>query len=114
MEVFMKFKSLISTLGICSAICASSFLMTNCTPMVSEEQLLQLQDLRKKEKTLTADISAKQAEIQKLERELNARKAEVDNCNKDREFVKQKLSQWPNVWPDYNPNEPAPEAAPGK
>lgn len=110
----MNYKSLISTIGMCSALFASSLFMTNCTPMVTEEQLLQLQDLRKKEKTLTGDISAKQVEIQKLEKELNARKAEVDNCNKDREFVKQKLAQWPNVWPDYNPNEPAPVAVPAK
>lgn len=98
----MKLKSLVS---ISSAIFLSAMFLASCTSMITEEQMLQLQDLRKKERTLNQDISNKQTEISKIEKELNARKAEADNCNKETEFVKQKLSQWPNVWPDYIPNE---------
>lgn len=96
----MKIKKLISVIGICTALVLSSSFLTNCTSMITEEQLIQLQDLRKRESQLNQDITGKTAEISKVEKELNARKAELDNCQKDREFVKQKLSQWPNVWPD--------------
>lgn len=96
----MKFKKLISIVGICSALVLSSSMLTNCTAMITEEQLVQLQDLRKRESQLNQDITGKQAEISKVEKELNSRKAELDNCQKDRDYVKQKLSQWPNVWPD--------------
>lgn len=96
----MNVKKLVSVLSICTAITLSSSFLTNCTAMITEEQLAQLQELRKKENQLNQEISTKQGEISKVEKELNARKAELDNCKKDREFVKQKLEKWPNVWPD--------------
>ncbi len=94
----MKFKKFISAIGICSVLVLSSSLLTDCTAKITEEQLMQLQELRKKESQLNQEISTKQSEISRIERELNSKKAELDNCNKDREFVKQKLAQWPNVW----------------
>lgn len=59
---------------------------------------MQLQELRKRESQLNMQISNKQQDINKIQNEINARKSELSNCEKDREFVKQKLSQWPNVW----------------
>lgn len=96
----MKFKKMVSVVGITMSLMLSSSLLTDCTSKITEEQLMQLQDLRKRESQLNQEISTKSAEISKVEKELNARKSELDNCQKDREFVKQKLAQWPNVWPD--------------
>lgn len=87
-------------IGITASLLLSTSLLTDCTSKITEEQLMQLQELRKRESQLNQEISNKQNEISKVEKELNARKTELDNCNKDKEFVKQKLSQWPNVWPD--------------
>jgi peptidoglycan hydrolase CwlO-like protein len=96
----MKFKKLISVFGLSSILVLSSSLLTNCTSKITEEQLMQLQELRKRESQLNMQISNKQQDINKIQNEINARKNELNDCEKDREFVKQKLSQWPNVWPD--------------
>jgi septal ring factor EnvC (AmiA/AmiB activator) len=100
----MNLKSLVASIGVSSLIFAGALTFTSCVPKVTEEQLAQLQELRKKEKQLTQDIANKQSDNSKLEGEINARQAVLNDCNKDKEFIMQKLSQWPNVWPDYNPN----------
>lgn len=100
----MKLTKLVTALGISSVILFSSISFTGCTPKITDEQLARLQELRKQEKQINADISSKQSEISKVEGEIKARQAELNNCNKDLDFVKQKLSQWPNVWPDYTPS----------
>lgn len=98
----MNLKRSLAVLGA-STLMISFISLTSCTSMITEEQLAQLQELRKKERQLNTDISTKNAEISKIESELNLRKKDLNNCNKDKDFIQQKLSQWPNVWPDYTP-----------
>ncbi len=105
----MRRKGLLSITGICSAALIAGFVITSCTPKVTEEQLAQLAELRKKERTLTEEISNKRTEMQKVENELKARNAELNDCSKEKEFIKSKLAQWPNVWPDYTPAQTNPE-----
>lgn len=100
----MKFTKLATAVGLSSVILISSMSFTGCTPKITEEQLARLQELRKQEKQINADISARQNEISKIEGEIKARQTVLNDCNKDMEFVKQKLAQWPNVWPDYTPS----------
>lgn len=99
----MNFKNLALSIGISGAILFSSLSFTSCTSKITEEQLAQLAELRKRESQLNQEISAKQSEISKLESEINSRQAVLNDCNKDKDFIKTKLSQWPNVWPDYTP-----------
>ncbi len=99
----MKFKSLMTAAAICSGLVVSTAIFSSCTPMITEEQLALLQDLRKKERTLNQDILTKQSEISKIEAEVNAKQGELNDCTKKKEFVMQKLQQWPNVWPDAVP-----------
>jgi uncharacterized protein (DUF3084 family) len=99
----MQLKSLISTVVAGSAILVTSLLVTNCTSMVTEEQLAKLQELRRQERQLNEQINNKSTELNKLEGEINARQKEVDKCDEDLRFVQDKLDQWPNVWPDYTP-----------
>ena len=107
----MRIKSFLSGIGIGSAILVSSFLLDSCTSMVTEEQLAKLDELRREEQSLRQQIAEKQDEKASLERELNARQAELDDCSKDKQFVQDKLAQWPDVWPDWKPEheEPAEE-----
>jgi len=98
----MSLKRTIALFGASSLMIAIVSL-TSCTSMITEEQLAHLQDLRKQERQLNQDISNKTSEISKIETELNARKKVLNDCNKDKDFIQQKLSQWPNVWPDYTP-----------
>lgn len=100
----MRFKKILATAGIGALLLTSSMSFTSCTSKITEEQLAMLQELRKKEKSLNVEISGKQAEISKIESEISSRKSELKDCTDKADFVKQKLSQWPNVWPDYTPN----------
>ena len=90
----MSKKSFKSKVWMGSAVLVSSLMLYNCTSMVTEEQLAQLDELRKAEKSLTNEIAEKKSEKAGLQKELKSRQAE---------FVKGKLSQWPNVWPDWSP-----------
>jgi len=74
--------------------------------MITPEQLAKLRDLRKEESSLNADIASKKQEKAGLERELSSRKADVKKCTDEKDMIKAKLSQWPNVWPDWKPEVP--------
>ncbi|MBI5323679.1 MAG: hypothetical protein HZB41_00060 [Ignavibacteriae bacterium] len=99
----MKFRRIISGLSMASVIASTVFIMSSCTPKITEEQMTQLKELRNKEKSLTEMIARKKQEKKNLEAEVNARKAELKKCQDDKAFVTEKLSQWPNCWPDYTP-----------
>lgn len=91
-----------------AAVCLP--VMVGCTSMITPEQLSQMRDLRGQERNLTEQIRAKHDEKSKITQELNARMSELKKCTDDKTFIQQKLSQWPNCWPDYTPAPPAPAA----
>jgi outer membrane murein-binding lipoprotein Lpp len=92
----MKAKLQIGMLAL--ALAGSSFL-AGCSSKITKEQLDEMRRLRAQEQTLKNEISAKTSERDRLQREVDARRREVDNCNSRRQFVQSKLAQWPNVWP---------------
>jgi septal ring factor EnvC (AmiA/AmiB activator) len=104
----MNAKKMLGT-GLSVAFIAGSIFISSCSNKITEEQLVQLKDLRHQEKNLTESLMKKKAENSALEKEIKARKSELNDCSKTSDFIKQKLAQWPNVWPDYNPNAPATE-----
>ena len=73
--------------------------------MITEEQLKEMRDLRAKEKNLTEQISKKQEEKSRIQSEINSRNSELKKCTDDKAYIESKLSQWPNVWPDYTPGQ---------
>ena len=79
-----------------------SLFLTDCTSMITEEQLATLQTLRRQEAELTESIQTAKADLNKLKSELKSRESELNDCNDKTQFVKDKLSQWPNVWPANN------------
>jgi len=93
--------------GTFVAVVVSMAALAGCTAKVTEEQLARLRELRQQERTLTEQISAKQNDRSRLQTEMASRRAELDRCGKDREFVQSKLAQWPNVWPDWQDTPPA-------
>lgn len=92
----MKAKLQIGMLAL--ALAGSSFI-AGCTSKITKEQLAEMRDLRAKEMTLKNEIATKKSERDRLQREVEARQREVDNCNSRKQFVQSKLAQWPNVWP---------------
>ncbi len=80
---------------------AGMSVITGCSSKITEEQLAELKRLRDQERTLTQQISAKEGEKGTLQSEVNARRADLDRCNTNKQFVQGKLAQWPNVWPDW-------------
>jgi peptidoglycan hydrolase CwlO-like protein len=105
----MKIRRLISGLALPAIIIGAALFASSCRPMVTPEQLQELKDLRAKEKSLTEQIQDKKSEVSKIKSEISARQSELKKCNDESDFVKQKLSQWPNVWPDWQPEPPAME-----
>lgn len=92
----MKAKLQIGMLAL--ALAGSSFL-ASCSSKITKEQLAEMRDLRAKEQTLKNEIATKKMDRDRLQREVEARQREVDNCNSRKQFVQSKLAQWPNVWP---------------
>lgn len=99
----MRFKGLVASLGVGAIMFASSASFMSCTSMITEEQLAQLQELRKQEKSLKQEINTTKGDITNIEGEIRSRQSELDDCTKKADFIKTKLGQWPNVWPDYTP-----------
>ncbi len=99
---------LFSGVGIGTLLIAGTFFMQSCSNKITEEQLKQLQELRKQEKSHTEMIDKKRAEKSKLESELNTRKSELNRCNEENDFIKKKLAAWPDIWPDWKPVQETP------
>ncbi len=96
----MKAKRILGT-GLAMAFLAGSMFVSSCSNKITEEQLAKLKDMRHQEKINLDAIAKKKAENSALEKEIKARKQELNDCSKTSDFIKQKLAQWPNVWPDY-------------
>jgi hypothetical protein len=103
----MKFRKLISNLALPTIVVAAAIIASSCRPMVTPQQLEELKELRAKEKSLTEQIQTQKDDISKIKTEIGSRESELKDCTEKSDFVKQKLSQWPNVWPDWPPEPPA-------
>lgn len=98
----MLTKKVVKVTAAALVFAGSSLFLTNCTSMITEEQLAMLQDLRRQEAQLTENIQTAKSDLNRLKSELKSREAELNDCNSRTQFVKDKLSQWPNVWPENN------------
>ncbi len=99
----MRIKFIKNLIGITSISLVLVLSLPNCTCKISEQDYNKLQDLRREERQISADISKKREDKNAIERELKAKQTEADKCKEEREFIEKKLTQWPNVWPDYVP-----------
>jgi len=100
----MKIKNIVSSASVGVTIVIGSVLLASCSCKITDEQLAKISGLRQEERAINSEITTAQSERAKTEKELQARRTEADDCNKKRETVKQRLNQWPNIWPDYTPN----------
>ena len=94
---------IISTFGLGSILIAGALFVGGCSNKITEEQLAKIQSLRTKQGELTESLSKSKDEKSKLEQELRERKSELTKCQDELNFVKQKLSMWPDIWPDWKP-----------
>ena len=102
----MKLKQSLMKVGILILLPAGLLTLSSCSSKITEEQLAQLQELRRQERSLQDGIANKQSELSRIREEINARKAALNNCQNELNTVRTRLSQWPNIWPDYTPNSP--------
>ncbi|HOV91555.1 MAG TPA: hypothetical protein PLC04_00525 [Candidatus Kapabacteria bacterium] len=100
----MKLKKSLTKIAILIVLPMGLATLSSCTSKITEEQMTQLQELRKQERSLQDGISNKQNELNRIRSEINSRKAELNNCQNELNTVKTRLSQWPDIWPDYKPN----------
>ena len=93
-------KSSTTGIALSTAIVAASLLFSSCSNKITEEQLLQLKDLRMKERSLNESIQKKRDEKSRLEKELSTRMSELKDCNDKKAYITGKLQNWPNIWPE--------------
>lgn len=111
----MRRKRFITGLGVGSLVIAGSLFMSSCSNKITEEQLAQINELHKQERSLTDMIQKKKDEKSKLESELSARKSELNKCDEQMDLIKKRLASWPDIWPDWKPAPPlSPEESPSK
>ena len=99
----MKLKKISSFVATGLIIVAMAALLSGCKCRIKEDQLARLAELRSQERTLNSELTAQQNAKTRLEAELRTRTTELNDCNSIIEIVKQRLSVWPNIWPDYTP-----------
>jgi len=103
----MKNKKLSSVLAAFVLFVIAGLAISSCSNKITEEQLLQIKELRKAERALDDKISTQKTELSEIEKELAARKSVLNDCTKRQDYVKSKLQSWPNIWPDWSPEPPA-------
>jgi len=101
----MKIKKIGSLISMSIIIVGAGLVLSSCTCKIKEDQLSKLAELRRQERSLTSEISDVQNAKAKVDRELQTRKSEYNDCDGKRTIVKQRLSVWPNIWPDYTPEQ---------
>ena len=101
----MQKSNFLSAAGIGGLVVAGTMFFAACAPKITDEQLSQLKELRTQEKNLTEQISKSKVDKSKLEAELNARKSELKRCDDEVSFIKAKLANWPDIWPDWKPEQ---------
>ena len=101
----MNIKKMVSLILISLLIGSTGLVLSGCKCKVKEDQLARLAELRRQERALNSEISDVQNTRPRLDRELQTRSSEYNDCDGKREIVKQRLSVWPNIWPDYSPEQ---------
>ncbi|TAE33757.1 MAG: hypothetical protein EAZ92_00410 [Candidatus Kapaibacterium sp.] len=79
---------------------------------ITDEQKTQLTELRRQQASLGEKIRLKASEIARLEGEIAERERAVAKCTEEKLALEQRLSKWPNAWPDYT--EPAKDTTAAK
>ncbi|MCX6153326.1 MAG: hypothetical protein NT007_04115 [Candidatus Kapabacteria bacterium] len=105
----MDIKKFLTVATVSTLIFTGASFLNSCTKMITEEQKVELNKLRKLESELTDDISKAKKDKAALEAELNSRKTEYNKCNEEREFIKSKLATFPDCWPGWKPEAPKQE-----
>jgi septal ring factor EnvC (AmiA/AmiB activator) len=102
----MKAKHLLTVGGFVVAV----GLLSSCgAAKITDEQKTQIAELRRQQASLNEKIKLRQSEVARLEREIGDRERAVAKCNEEKTALEERLSKYPNSWPDYT--EPAPESA---
>jgi len=91
-----------------AAAFGAAIVLSSCTCKIKEEQQAMINQLRTSDKQLSADTKKAESDKAKILAEVTSRQGEVRRCNEKKAFVQDKMARWPDVWPDWNPNEPAP------
>lgn len=101
----MRIPRLSTILLILSSLSVTAVL-SSCSCKIKDEQQSMINKLRTEERQLTADTETAERNRTRISGELNTRQGEVRQCNERKAFVQDKMSRWPNIWPDWDPNAP--------
>jgi len=102
----MMFRRAATAVGALAACVA----LSSCAKKITDEQLNQLHSLKHEIASLESANQQNDAEKSRLNDELQTETTQLNKCNDDKKFVMDKLSRWPDCWPDWHPAPPAPPA----
>ena len=88
----MKFTKLRSFLSAMLMVAICSVMLASCKCKIKDDQLAKIAELRRQEKSLQSEIQEKQSQKARVDAELQSRTNELNDCNKKREIVKQRLA----------------------
>ena len=88
----MKFKQLKSLLSVAVMILITSVMLMSCKCKIKDNQLERIAELRRQERSLQSELTEKQQQKARIDAELNRERAILDECDKRRELVKQRLA----------------------
>lgn len=101
----MKIRKPIVTLAAAGLLFSAGIGLTSCSNDITEEQLLELNTIKKEQRSLNRQLETKKGELAEIERELKAQTDKLDDCSERQRFVREKLEKWPDVWPDWSPED---------
>lgn len=90
---------------VLSIVFAFSLIMVlgGCSSEASVEQLQKIKELEAEKASLEKSISSKESEKAKLEAQVKEVSSKLDNCNQEKETVKQRLASWQEPAPVVEP-----------
>ncbi|HQJ74985.1 MAG TPA: hypothetical protein PKW14_05345 [Bacteroidota bacterium] len=98
----VKRKNLFLMLSVVFAFVFVLFL-GGCSSEASVEQLQKIKELEAEKASLEKSISSKESEKATLEAEVKDLNGKLQNCNQEKETVKQRLSTWQEPAPVVEP-----------
>jgi len=107
----MKSSLIRTTFALIGAV-AACLTLSSCAKKATDEQLEQIHSLRREIASLENSIKQNDGEKGRLSSELSTLQAQLGKCSEELAFVKDKLSRWPDCWPDWHPAPPAPPEPP--
>jgi septal ring factor EnvC (AmiA/AmiB activator) len=88
------------------ALMVSGLMFSGCSSKATQEQLDQIKALNDQVSSLEKTIQGQEGQIARLEKDLAEKDAKLQQCEADKQVVKQRLATWQEPVPPAPPEQP--------